>query len=388
MGVPHMERPMKMMLKSVVLSLAAAGLVAGCASSPDVPEQTEMKERSYRSTEGSESGGGTTPSDSSGQDATASNEKTKPRGAGGVPQATGPIAHVDGEPIPAVEFNTEINRIAKSGQFPQHLLPQFTDTIVERIVDKHLIDAKLDEADVEVTDKQVKARMEELRKEYAAMNAASGGDANATLEDYIGQMGITAEDFEKSVAESLEIERLLVKRGMEFPSEEDAKEFYEENKSKFQRPEQVRARHILIQVPADAPDSKWEEAFEKIEKIQATAKKEGTDFGELAKEKSEGPSAARGGDLGYFGKGQMLPEFENTVFAMENGEVSEPVKTKYGWHVIKLIDKREAGAVPFDKVEGRLSAELKNQAIQNSLKDLVSELRNEAEIELHLDNIE
>jgi peptidyl-prolyl cis-trans isomerase C len=386
---------MKKMLKSIVISLAATALVAGCASSPDVPEQTE--ERNYRSTEGEQTSGSADQSSAESGDQSAASgaqgqasasDRAKPRGTGGIPEATGPIATVDGEEIPASEFNTEIQRIAKSGQFPQHLLPQFTDQIVERIVDKHLIDAKLDEANIDVSDKDVEARMEQLRKEYAAMNEASGGQPDASLEDYIGQMGISAEDFEKSVAESLEIERLLEKRGMEMPGEKEAKEFYQENTEKFRRPAQVRARHILIKVPSDAADKKWEEAFAKIEKIRKTAVAKDTDFAKLAEKKSEGPSATKGGDLGYFGKGQMVPEFEKTVFAMDPGEVSEPVKTQFGWHIIKLVDKREEGPVPFEELEGQLTAQLKNRAIQNSLQDLVVELRENAEIELHLDNIE
>ncbi|MGM0556574.1 MAG: peptidylprolyl isomerase [Myxococcota bacterium] len=381
---------MKKMLKHVVVVLAAAGLVSGCASSPDVPEQTEMEKRSYRSTEDGEEGAGSESADASGaeQGGTQQGDKTTPRGTGGVPKATGPVATVNGESIPAEEFNIEMMRIANSGQFPKEVLPQFADRIVESVVDKHLIQQQIEKSDIEVSDEEVAERIERLREEYAAMNQSSGGGEDATLDKMLEQMNITKAEFEDSVAESIKMERLLEKRGMEMPGEEEAKEFYEENQSKFEQPAQVRARHILIKVPADAPDKKWEEAFAKIQKIRKTAVAEGTDFAELAEEKSEGPSASRGGDLGYFGKGQMVPEFENTVFSMQKDEVSEPIKTQFGWHVIKLVDKREAGPVPFEKVEDRLNAQLKNQAIQNSMQELVAELRDDADVELHLDNIE
>jgi parvulin-like peptidyl-prolyl isomerase len=385
-----MEISMKKMFVHVVVALAAAGLVAGCASSPDVPEQTEMKERNYRSTEDGEQGSASESADASAsqQEDSAQGDKTDPRGTGGIPKATGPVATVNGEKIPAEEFNIEMMRIANSGQFPKQVLPQFADRIVESVVDKHLIKEQIEASDIEVSDDEISNRIDRLREEYAAMSAASGGGEDATLEKMLEQMNITKAEFEDSVAESIKMERLLEKRGMEMPGEKEAKAFYEENKSKFERPAQVRARHILIKVPADAPDKKWEEAFTKIQKIRKTAVADGTDFSELAKEKSEGPSSTRGGDLGYFGKGQMVPEFENTVFSMEKDQVSEPIKTQFGWHIIKLVDKREAGPVPFEKVEDRLSAQLKNQAIQSSMQDLVTELRDDADIELHLDNIE
>ena len=384
---------MKTMLKTILISLTTAGLVVGCASSPDVPEKTEK--RSYRSTEGAGSAGEGSASESDGQAQTNGSQqsapgdgKTTPRGTGGIPEASGPVATVNGEKVPAKEFNTEMTRIANSGQFPQQVLPQFADKIVESLVNKRLIEDAIETADIDVEDKAIDKRVDRLKQEYAAMSKAQGGNGDGALDKMLEQMNITEGEFRDSVAESLRMERLLEQRGMELPGEEEARKFYEDNKSQFQRKEQVRARHILIKVPSDAADKKWEEAFSKIEKIRAEAVADDADFAKIAKKRSEGPSAKRGGDLGYFGKGQMVPEFENTVFGLDKGEVSEPVKTQFGWHIIKLIDKREAGPVPFDKVSDRLTMKLKNEAIQNSVQELVAELRKDAEIELHLENIE
>jgi peptidyl-prolyl cis-trans isomerase C len=128
--------------------------------------------------------------------------------------------------------------------------------------------------------------------------------------------------------------------------------------------QEVRARHILV------------ETEDQAKAIQADLKK-GADFAELAKQKSKDPAAADGGDLGYFTKDQMVPEFADVAFKLDKGQVSDPVKTAFGWHIIKVEDKRKKPVPTFDQVKDQLATVV----VQQSQADLVNKLRTQAKIE-------
>ncbi len=148
-------------------------------------------------------------------------------------------------------------------------------------------------------------------------------------------------------------------------TDEQAKAIYDEQVSKLTPEEEVRARHILMKTEAEAKD-----IAEQIKK--------GADFVELAKKSSDGPSAQSGGDLGYFSRGQMVKTFEDAAFALEKGQVSAPVQTEFGWHIIKLEDKRPRPLPTFEEVKEQLTASL----IQNKLRTVVQDLRASAKVEI------
>lgn len=131
------------------------------------------------------------------------------------------------------------------------------------------------------------------------------------------------------------------------------KKIYDDNTMAYAEPEQVKARHILLTVDKSKPESDAE-AKKKIEALAARAKTE--DFSKLAKENSQDTSnASKGGDLGTFGRGRMVPEFETAAFATEVGKVSAPVKTDFGYHLIKVEGKNPARTRPFDDVKMELA---------------------------------
>ncbi len=133
--------------------------------------------------------------------------------------------------------------------------------------------------------------------------------------------------------------------------DEKIKRYYQQNIQSYIVPEKRSARHILIKAEEDEGAERLAEKRQRAEDILAKAKAEGADFAELAKEFSEGPSAPGGGDIGFFSRGQMVPPFENAVFAMQEGDVSEVVQTRFGFHIIKL-DRIELERVkPLDEVK-------------------------------------
>ncbi len=132
---------------------------------------------------------------------------------------------------------------------------------------------------------------------------------------------------------------------------------YEEEKKNFKGAEEVHARHILLKTEAEA------------RKILAEIRK-GADFGEMAKQHSTGPSGKQGGDLGFFDAKTMVPEFSKVAFAMNAGDVSEPVKTQFGWHIIRVETKRQAEGPSFEQREKELRQGLAQEAVANTLADL------------------
>jgi peptidyl-prolyl cis-trans isomerase C len=160
----------------------------------------------------------------------------------------------------------------------------------------------------------------------------------------------------------------------------DALSYYQEHPEQFARPEQLHARHILISLEEAAAEDAEREARGRIEDIQQKLQA-GGDFAALAEEYSEGPSAPRGGDLGYFGRGQMVPPFEEAVFALSVGEVSGIVRTAFGFHLIELVDRQPPGLIAFEEIQADLIDYLTQERVSSSVDTLVDALRAGADIE-------
>lgn len=166
-------------------------------------------------------------------------------------------------------------------------------------------------------------------------------------------------------------------------TEADAKKFYDENSDKFKTGETVRASHILCGVDAKATAEEKKIAREKAEKLRKDLAA-GGDFAKLAKENSTCPSSQQGGDLGSFGKGQMVPAFEKTAFSLKPGEISDVVETQFGFHIIKVTEKKGEETVAFKDARPRIEEYLKNQKIGAAVNDYLVETRKNAKIEVLL----
>jgi len=167
------------------------------------------------------------------------------------------------------------------------------------------------------------------------------------------------------IRNKLAMEMLLVEEGKAASTDAAMKKVYEEAVQKAGPEQEVRARHILVPTEEEA-------------KAVLAEVKKGTDFAELAKQKSKDPgAAAEGGDLGYFGKAQMVPEFAEVAFKLNKGEVSDPVKTQFGWHIIKVEDKRTKPVPEFDKVKDQIETYVTRKA----QADYIHKLQETAKIE-------
>jgi parvulin-like peptidyl-prolyl isomerase len=157
-------------------------------------------------------------------------------------------------------------------------------------------------------------------------------------------------------------------------SDSEAKAFYDKNADKFKQKPSVHARHILVKEEKDAKAIIDEMKTLKGEVLKAK-------FVELAKAKSTGPSGPKGGDLGSFSKGQMVPEFSKAVWALKVGDITTaPVKTQFGYHVIYLEDKKGAVSTPYEQVKDKIIASLKQKQFSSTIAEVAKELRSKAKI--------
>ena len=163
-------------------------------------------------------------------------------------------------------------------------------------------------------------------------------------------------------------------------SDEEIKNFYNENRERLAEDPQVKASHILIGVESSASPETKAKAKEKAEAILKELKA-GKDFAEAAKTDSTCPSKEQGGDLGFFGKGQMVPEFEQAAFALKPGELSGVVETQFGYHIIKVTEKKGGEPPKLDEIKDRIAAFLKGQKTQKAVFDFVTNLKKSAKVE-------
>ncbi|MGD8229642.1 MAG: SurA N-terminal domain-containing protein [Desulfobacteraceae bacterium] len=144
-------------------------------------------------------------------------------------------------------------------------------------------------------------------------------------------------------------------------TDQQVEDYYEDNREMFKQEKEVRARHILFKLDPNAPEEEDEKVREKASEVLEKAR-EGDDFVNLAKKYSEGPTAQKGGDLGYFGRGQMVKPFEEVSFKMKTEEISELVRTRFGYHIIKVEDVKEAREKTLEEVSEEIKKTLTNMA--------------------------
>ena len=246
--------------------------------------------------------------------------------------------------------------------------------IIENLVTQELIDQKIKEKNIEVTDKEVKLRLADYARRMGGIHQ---------LEAQAKKSGIDLDDFKIDLKKRIGTQKLISQESEKdtTPSEEEMKKYYEEHASEFDQQEAIKAGHILVKLNEDATKEDEAKAREKIQGIQDKLKS-GLDFEIVAKDFSEGPSAARGGNLGWVTRGKMVPEFEEALFTLKAGEISDVVRTKFGLHVIKAFEIREPRKLNYEESEQRIALILRQKALNEWIKKYLEDLRKNAEVEI------
>jgi parvulin-like peptidyl-prolyl isomerase len=163
----------------------------------------------------------------------------------------------------------------------------------------------------------------------------------------------------------------------------DIHEYFVANQVRFLRPEEINVRHVLIRVPADADETTTAAARERIDNVLKQAQA-GSDFSDLAKNYSEGPSASNGGDLGFASRGALVQPFEDAAFALEIGQISGVIRTGFGFHIIKLIDRRGGHTLPESEVAPAIRQYLFEDRLLAAMAEKVEHLREKASVEIYI----
>ena len=209
----------------------------------------------------------------------------------------------------------------------------------------------------ETVKKNIKPAADAVDKEFNAVRSRFPDEE--TFKKAIGEAGLSLEAVKSEIASQVALKELIAKEveSKVKISDNDIKKFYDENPNYFTTKDSVKASHILVKAEEGADEATVAAAKKKIEAILAEVKG-GADFAETAKKSSEGPSGPNGGDLGFFARGQMVPPFEEAAFALKKGEISGIVKTQFGFHIIKVTDKKKAGTTPLKEVKDDIKAYL------------------------------
>jgi len=244
-------------------------------------------------------------------------------------------------------------------QFNDALKKQSGNQMLAGLLREELIRQEAKQHDITVTDEDVESEMDNLAGQFGSL---------VGLEQALSMYGMTLDDLKGQIRITLLLERIATKDVT--VEEEELRAYYDENKDRYTEPEQVKARHILVED---------EETAENILKQLET----GEDFAEIAKEKSTDPgSKDKGGDLGFFGRGMMDPTFEEAAFSLGIGETSPPVKSMFGYHIIRVEDKKPERLLPFDEVRDDVVKQVKRQKAKPT-STVLMELKDAAQIKIN-----
>ncbi|NOZ00701.1 MAG: hypothetical protein GXP54_02275 [Deltaproteobacteria bacterium] len=305
----------------------------------------------------------------------AKTQETKPAEA----RIKGPVAKVNGVEIDSALFYGELDKITQGGarNIPEGRLKKIRQNILNRLIEQTLLAQEIKKQGITVSDEELNAEFERYKSRFKS---------EKQFENYLkhGRTGI--DEIKKRLKQSKALSKLLTKMGKLEVKDEDVKRAYDTGIKMYTEPEQVHALHILVKVAENASADKIAAAKKKIDEALKKLKK-GADFAAVAKEYSDDTmSRDKGGDLGYFRRGVMVPKFEEAAFGLKNGQMTKkPVRTPFGFHIIKTLDHKKKRVKSLDEVKDQIRTSLKNRNMFKARRELVEKLKKEAKIEKFLD---
>ncbi|MFC4101093.1 peptidylprolyl isomerase [Paenibacillus xanthanilyticus] len=229
--------------------------------------------------------------------------------------------------------------------------------MLDNLIQEELVKQEAKKKGIVISDKDVDAEMAQIKKQFS-----SDSEFHAALQ----QSNMTLEDLKKQIPMQLRIRKLVELRAK--VSDEEVKQYFEANRAMFDQPEEVKASHILVSTKAQADEIMMQ-------------LKGGADFAKLAKEQStDTGSKGTGGDLGFFGRGVMVSEFEEAAFSLKVGELGGPIETEFGFHIIKVTGYKEAKAATLEGKKAEIREQLIRQKIAELSPQLLEELKSKAQI--------
>jgi peptidyl-prolyl cis-trans isomerase C len=296
-----------------------------------------------------------------------------------------PVANVDSQAKKIVTFEGgsvtqgELDKLAEQSGFgslhkddPQYKAA--VQQIMPQLVGIEIAKAYAQEHNITVSDEEVDQEIAKLKEQVGDQARSSGQDLSnqEAFEQALKQNNITEDQLRESFRETLPVKKVQDRvAGNAEPSEEEIQNYYEKNKeAQFTTPAQRCVRHILFNKDQK---QKAEEVKQQLE--------DGGDFAKLAKENSQDPgSAAKGGDLGCFGKGETVPEFEQAAFGAEQGEIVGPIQTEFGYHILQVTDIKPEQTRPLREVESQIKSQLATEKQSEEFSAWVKEQKKKRDV--------
>lgn len=243
----------------------------------------------------------------------------------------------------------------------QRLKDRLKRQLARQLETQLLLDYHVKQAGITVSDEQVQERIDQLK------------ERSPQLKKRLKQQGQSLDSLKSRIREQMRLKKFVDQKAGEIEvSDQEARKYFEENKNEFSKPERVKARHILISDTSAKGKDKAESLKSQLD--------DGANFAELAKKQSDGPSSRRGGNLDYITRDEMVKPFSDAAFSLGVGEVSGPVKTRYGWHLIKVEDKKAASEANYEDVSDTIVQRVTERKKKQKFREILSKLRQETEV--------
>ena len=249
--------------------------------------------------------------------------------------------------------------------------------VLEKLIEEKLVDQEVKKSGIKVSSKEIEATLEEVKRRNAVTQEG--------LITALTNEGLTLETYKKQIEKGLQRQKLVhwsvkveAKAG-----EDELKDFYKRNIDRYPTNETYRASHILFIIPKEATPEATGEIRKKAQKVLEKIKG-GEDFGEMALLYSEDASSKNRGDLGDFKRGELVPAFERAALRLKVGEVSEIVRTDYGFHIIKLLDRKGMEPLPFEEVKEKVRADYYENEMEKAFRQYITTLKEKSVIEIKL----
>jgi peptidyl-prolyl cis-trans isomerase C len=275
------------------------------------------------------------------------------------------------------ELQVHLGRVSRQGkQISDDQMAELKKEILEGLIEREVLYQESRKAGIKVNDQRVNDQLAAIKKRFPN---------DEEFKKSLNSMNLTEDEIQMQIQRGLAIRELIDQKVTDkiVIKDEETKAYYDGNPQFFKQPEQVKASHILIKVEPTADEAAKTEARKKIAEVQQKLKDNG-DFAALAKEYSQGPSSARGGDLGYFRRGQMVRPFEEAAFSMKTNEVSDLVETRFGYHIIKVYAKKPDQTLAYADVKDKIAQRLKQEKIEKDATQYVEDLKKGAKVEKSL----
>ncbi|MEC9466092.1 MAG: peptidylprolyl isomerase [Myxococcota bacterium] len=292
------------------------------------------------------------------------------------------VAKVNGDGITKSAFEAAVERNmarykGKGQKLPPGIEQRIQESVLRRLIDDKVVALKATELGISVTEQALTEKFGEHKARFRTDEA---------FQDYLRRSNNTAENMKKDLRRNMLRDQVVEKMsGSIEVGGEEVQKYYDDNLKRFIQKEQVKVSRILVRVAPKAEAAELKKGEADAKKIRAKAVKKGANFSAIARESSNGPEATRGGELGWLSRGRMPPEFDEVAFKLEPGQISEVVKTRLGYEIIMVSEKKAERQRPFEEVQKNIENSLTARKRNQKRREVLRELKSTAQVEQMLE---